>query len=241
MGCRLSSVPDARDKAERQEAGVQIRLGDEWVRWHHKTSIGVRTLQIALPTSFRYRPEFRYWEAWEDVKKFTILAIVTMIENPMHGCLYVVLFMMFFTIRLTAARPFTSLLIYYGHIATDFVVVLVALVGIVAVTTPGDTLPTIFLVQLCRVLFWASFPAFAAILLLELASYGEDSKLRRVWNSFLISATDLASGAAATIRRSLTKERIAPIPPWMSRSEFVEVGSSIIIGGHLIHMPPGVQ
>jgi hypothetical protein len=164
--------------------------------------------------SYGYKPTLRWWEAWECLKKFLILLIITFLRATPELAAVILLAFLCFTITLTAeCHPFTSSLINRAHTACEFLNFFVLLTGLLSTSARGtgpkeaetkevETL-SILVVSYAACLL----AGLAFILWIELGKEG--GARQTMWNRFVTSSHDAAvrlshigqSGAAQTFRR----------------------------------------
>ena len=93
--------------------------------------------------SYGYKPAVRYWAAWECLKKFGILLIITVLNDdsrfsPELAATVLVLFLTFAVISVALFQPFFNALVNDLHIACDFLAIFLLLTGLLS-TSVGQT------------------------------------------------------------------------------------------------------
>jgi hypothetical protein len=154
--------------------------------------------------SYGYKSHLRYWEAWECIKKFLILLIITFLRSfPELAAATLLLFLCAAMIATALAEPFISSLVNKAHLACDFLIFFVLLAGLLS-TCAGKARSeeveqvgtlSIFVVSYAAILF----AALGGILWLETGSmFHKGGRRQATWEKFLESGP----GAAA---KMLTK------------------------------------
>ena len=86
--------------------------------------------------SFGYKRHLQFWEAWECLKKFGILLIITFLRNtPELAAIILLLFLCFTMIVSALCEPFVSSLINRAHIACEFLIISVLFAGLLLTST----------------------------------------------------------------------------------------------------------
>jgi hypothetical protein len=143
--------------------------------------------------SFGYKHHLQFWEAWECLKKFGILLIITFLRNtPELAAIILLLFLCFAMVASALSEPFVSSLINKSHLACDFLIVLVLLAGILspwAGTKWTEELETLSIV----VVSYAAclLTSLGAILWLETGSiFRSGGRRQALWDRFVQSSRD---------------------------------------------------
>jgi hypothetical protein len=86
--------------------------------------------------SLGYKRHLQFWEAWECLKKFGILLIITFLRNtPELAAIILILFLCFTMVVSAICEPFVSSLINRAHVACEFLVFSVLLAGLLSTST----------------------------------------------------------------------------------------------------------
>jgi hypothetical protein len=154
-----------------------------------------------------YKSALRHWEAWECMKKFGILLIITFLQfSPELAATVLLLFLCFTVIVAAASEPFISSLVNKAHLACDFLVIFVVLLGLLSIAAgqrwPGE----IGMMSIAVVSYSACvLAALGAILVIEAGSIlRPDGALHAVWDSFVESnhaVSNHAAAVAAAVKR----------------------------------------
>ena len=175
--------------------------------------------------SYGYKPTLRFWEAWECLKKFGILLIITFLRRtPQLAAIVLLLFLCFAMVASALFSPFISSLINKTRLACDFLIILVLLMGSlstwVTVTAAEKKWPA-YLEDLSIVVVSCAaclFTGLIAILWLETgSSIHKGGRLHALWNN------SLTSHAAAVATAKLLSPRAAK-----RLSSFVGFSSAIV-------------
>jgi hypothetical protein len=153
--------------------------------------------------SYGYKPTLRFWEAWECLKKFGILLIITFLrETPELAAIILLLFLCFVIASFALCEPFISSLVNKAHLACDFLVVLVLLAGSLS-TWAGKKWPANLESSEALSVVVVTYAAcllsgLIAVLFLETGSvFHKGGRRHALWNSFLIGH----AAAVATAKR----------------------------------------
>ncbi len=164
--------------------------------------------------SFGYQPKFRYWEAWECIKKFLILLIITFLGfSPELAATVLLLFLSVAMIVSALAEPFVSSLVNTGHVACDFLVFWVLLTGLLS-TSAGKTWPKEVEAMSISVVTYATslLAGVTAVLVVEVGSHlRPGGTLHAVWGKFLHNTG--SKGVASAAKRLSKLMGFAAVAP----------------------------
>ena len=174
--------------------------------------------------SYGYKSTLAFWEAWECIKKFVILLIITLLQtSPELSAVVLLLFMSFALVMTAVFEPFINALVNCLHLACDFLVFAVLLTGLLStsaartvVTTPEevDTLSTIVSSYAAVVL-----AVLVAILSIEVvAQFPGGQRQRNLWNKFIQHSHDIKDN----ISRKLSTVGILPAMPELAMPELAD-------------------
>jgi hypothetical protein len=175
--------------------------------------------------SYGYKPTLRFWEAWECLKKFGILLIITFLRRtPELAAIVLLLFLCVVMVASALCAPFISTLINKTHLACDFLIVLVLLAGSLS-TWAGKKWPLPSNLESSETLsiVVVSYAAcllsgLIAVLWLETGSvFNKGGRRQALWNNFLTSHT-----AAVATAKQLTNRAAKRL------SSFVGFSSAIV-------------
>ncbi len=167
--------------------------------------------------SYGYKPTLRFWEAWECLKKFFILLIITFLRSsPEVAATSLLLFLCFALMVSAVSEPFISSLVNKAHLACDLFIIFVLLTGLLS-NGVGLMWREEVENQAIAVVSYATclLAGFAALLWLETGSiFQKGGKRQALWDRFLISSHDvLVSNVNAVKRLSITGFSAAVIVP----------------------------
>jgi hypothetical protein len=152
--------------------------------------------------SYGYKPTLCWWEAFECLKKFCILLIITFLRATPELAAVILLVFLCISITLTAqCHPFTSALINRAHVACELLNFLVLLTGLLSTSTHRTWPKEVAALSILVVSYAACLLAFVAFVLwIELGK--EEGWRKTMWNRFLTSSHDAAARFAANIGQS---------------------------------------
>ena len=158
--------------------------------------------------SYGYKSSLRFWEAWECLKKFGILLIITLLRRtPELAAIILLLFLNFAMLTSALSEPFIGSLINKAHLACDFLIFFVLLAGLLS-TCAGQKWPeeveilSIFVVSYAACLF----AGLVAILWVETGSiFHRGGRRHALWDSFAISSHGSAVVAAKRLSQAAAK------------------------------------
>ena len=168
--------------------------------------------------SYGYKPTLHFWEAWECMKKFAILLIITFLRFfPELAAISLLVFLCFALVVSAVCEPFISSLINKAHLACDFLIIFVLLTGLLS-TSAGRMWPReVETVSIVVVSYAACVLAgLVAILWLETGSmFDKGGRRHALWESFLQSSP--ARGIVSTAKRmsgimGLRLDQVVPAP-----------------------------
>ena len=160
--------------------------------------------------SFGYKRRLQSWEAWECLKKFGILLIITFLRNtPELAAIILLLFLCFTMVVAAICEPFVSSLINRAHIACEFLVFSVLLAGLLSTSTTtsdGQNLKwpkEVASLSIVIVSFAACLLAgLTAIVWLETGSiFRTGGRRQALWDRFVQSSDHAVDSAVSNIRR----------------------------------------
>jgi hypothetical protein len=162
--------------------------------------------------SFGYKSALRHWEAWECMKKFMILLIITFLNDaslfsPELAVIVLLLFLCFTIVVAAVYEPFQSSLVNKAHLACEFLFILVLLSGLLSTATgrmwPGAAAGEVEAMSIAVVSYMACvLAALVAILVVEVGStLCPGGALHAVWDSF-VEGNHAATVAQAAQRLS---------------------------------------
>jgi hypothetical protein len=161
--------------------------------------------------SYGYKSAFRYWAAWECLKKFGVLLIITVLRfSPELAATVLVLFLTFAVISVALFQPFFNALVNDLHIACDFLTIFVLLTGLLS-TSVGQTdkykTGEVETMSIVVVSYAACLLAgLLGILAIETGSVlRPGSRLHALWQSFLHSSAANTVKSAAHRASFVTK------------------------------------
>jgi hypothetical protein len=159
--------------------------------------------------SYGYKSTIRYWEAWECMKKFCILLIITFLQfSPELAATVLLLFLCVALIVSAHSEPFISSLVNQAHLACDLLIFLVLLAGLLS-TSVGQTWPGEVETVSIVVASYAAclFAGLVAILWLETGSKG--GRRHTVWASFVQSSYGAVLVSAKRISKGASKRLLS--------------------------------
>jgi hypothetical protein len=153
--------------------------------------------------SLGYKPRLQFWEAWECLKKFGILLIITFLrKTPELAAGILLLFLCFTAVVSALFEPSISSLINKGHLACEFLIFLVLLVGLLS-TGVGGRSPE--LATLSNVVVSYAACLLAGLIFMASLEAGsvffKGSRAHLIWGRFLQISQDGRNHAAATAKR----------------------------------------
>jgi hypothetical protein len=158
--------------------------------------------------SFGYKPRLQFWEAWECLKKFGILLIITFLrKTPELAAIILLLFLCFTMVVSAICEPFISSLINRAHIACELLIFSVLLAGLLSTSTTtsaGQKWPEeVATLSIVVVSFAACLLAgLTAIMWLETGSLFRTGGHRQaLWDRFVLSSDHAVDHAVSNIRR----------------------------------------
>jgi hypothetical protein len=198
--------------------------------------------------SFGYKPDLQFWEAWECLKKFGILLIITVLrKTPELAAGSLLLFLCFTMVVSALFEPSVSSLINKGHLASDFLIFLVLLVGLLS-SGAGGKLPELATLSVVVVSYAACL--LAGLIFIAYIEAGsklfKGSRAHLIWDNFMETSQDGRNRAAATVKRlssrlslgfSATIVPVAEAGHAADRAETVEIPSSAAAGAAASHLP----
>ena len=182
--------------------------------------------------SYGYKSSLRFWEAWECLKKFGVVLIITFLrKTPELAAIILLLFLCFAMLTSALSEPFISSLINKVHLACDFLIFFVILVGLLS-TCAGQKWPeevetlSIFVVSYAACIL----AGLGAILCVETGSiFHKGGQRHALWDSHVVAG----SLSQATAKRLSGFMSVSPaiVPePTTASAELTEVES--------VQMPP---
>jgi hypothetical protein len=155
-----------------------------------------------------YKPALRHWEAWECLKKFAILLIITFLNHTLQfspglAATVLVLFLCVSAILFAVSAPFVSSLVNKAHLACDVLVIFVLLTGLLSTATDGMWPREVDAMSIAVVSYMGVvLSVLFAILVIEAGSIlRSGGALRTIWESFL-ETSQVAAVVGATRRLS---------------------------------------
>ena len=157
--------------------------------------------------SYGYKSSLRFWEAWECLKKFGILLIVTLLrKTPELAAIILLLFLNFAMLTSALSEPFISSLINKAHLACDFLIFFVLLAGLLS-TCAGQKWPEEVEILSIFVVSYAAciLAGLGAILWVETGSFfHKGGRRHKLWDSFVVR-----SHVAAGYLSQVTAKRLS--------------------------------
>jgi hypothetical protein len=154
--------------------------------------------------AYGYKRSLRYWEAWECLKKFGILLIITFLRATPELAATILLVFLCFTMLVSAlSEPSISSLINKSHLACEFLVIIVLLTGLLSTCTlqrTGQEWPEKVDSLSIVVVSYAACLLAGLIAILWLESgliFCKGGKRQALWDSFVTSH----DGVVSTVRR----------------------------------------
>ena len=153
-----------------------------------------------------YKPALRHWEAFECLKKFAILLIITFLNHTLQfspglAATVLVLFLCVSAIVFAVSAPFVSSLVNKAHLACDVLVIFVLLTGLLSTATDGMWPREVDAMSIAVVSYMGVvLSVLFAILVIEAGSIlRSGGALRTIWESFL-ETSQVAAVVGATKR-----------------------------------------
>jgi hypothetical protein len=191
-----------------------------------------------------YKPARRYWEAWECLKKFAILLIITFLNetldfSPVLAATVLVLFLCGSAIVFAVSDPFVSSLVNKAHLACDVLVVFVLLSGLLSTATAGRWPREVHTMSVAVVSFMGFvLSVLFPILVIEAGSIlRPGGALHAIWTSFLetnqVAAVVGAARRLSSAMSSVVGFSAAIVPEsatpsaGQTRSTLIEVSSVV--------------
>jgi hypothetical protein len=144
--------------------------------------------------SYGYKPRFCHWEAFECLKRFVVLLVITVLE-PESAAFALIVILFCSSIVTAKLHPFSNTLVNAAHLGVEVVLVVVLLVGLVSSlksSGAGIMLSQLSHLAIVSILFMLLF--MCLVLLVEAtADLRPGSKAHAFWLLFL-------SGADAVIQ-----------------------------------------
>jgi hypothetical protein len=157
--------------------------------------------------SYGYKPRLQFWEAWECLKKFGILLIITFLrETPELAAIILLLFLCFTMVVSAISEPFISSLINKAHLACDFLIFFVLLAGLLS-TCASEKSPEVVATLSIVVVSYAAclLAGLTAIMWLETGSiFRSGGRRQALWDRFVQSSRDGRDHAIVSVRRRLS-------------------------------------
>ena len=145
-----------------------------------KLKFGTQEYSFSL-VSFGYKRPYVNWEAWVSLRRFLVLLLITFLRRDLAAFALLVL-MWLSAIVLVKCSPFINWLTNMAHYGTDFLVLIILLVGLVSVVVDAsegvDGLSMLVIICLTFVL-----AAITTLIVIEVLStiVLPQSKLHSVW------------------------------------------------------------
>ena len=168
--------------------------------------------------SYGYKRHLQFWEAWECLKKFGILLIITFLrKTPELAVIILLLFLFFATVIFAKYEPFVSSLINKAHLACEFLTFAVLLSALLSTCekcqkwTEEVNTKSIVIISFAACLL----AGLKAILWLETGStIFPGGRRQALWDRFLESRLDGRDHALVRIRKlsSSFSGAIVPMP-----------------------------
>ena len=155
--------------------------------------------------SYGYKPRFCHWEAFECLKRFVVLLVITVLE-PKSAAFALVVILFCSSIATAKIDPFKNALVNAAHLGAEVVLVVVLLVGLVS--SLESKVPWMVLTQLSHlaIVCILSMLLFMCLVLLveATADLRPRSRASEIWGRF-VSHAELVIQPATMLGRMLTQ------------------------------------